>query len=439
MHRARQRARRTGSSSTSTVTRQTAGGAAHPRRAAGHRDRRRRPATTDLARRRVLRRARSAARGQRRAASTGPRWPRSPRPRRAGRASAPICWRSPLLTPPGEIGADVAVGTTQRFGVPIGFGGPHAGYIAVQRRTMRAAARPAGRRLRRRRRAARRYRLALQTREQHIRRDKATSNICTAQVLLAVIAAMYAVLPRPGRTDRDRPAGPRPRRAAGGRRCGGGRRRPRTRRSSTRSRPTCPAAAADGRDRGADAAASTSGWSTPTRVGVALDETTTPASTMRVCVPSGRSRPRRLDERVDGPVLAGPAADLGFLTHPVFHRYRTETEMLRYLRRLADNDLALDRSDDPARLLHDEAQRRRRDGADHLARVRRRCTRSRPLDRPTGYAAADRRPRGLAGRDHRLRRRVAAAQRRLARGVRRAAGDPRLPRAAAASRTAMSA
>jgi glycine dehydrogenase len=236
-----------------------------------------------------------------------------------------------LITSPGEIGADVAFGNTQRFGVPMGFGGPHAGYLVVHTKHARqlpgrlvgvsldADGSPA-------------YRLALQTREQHIRRDKATSNICTAQVLLAVMAAMYASYHgADGLTGIAR-------RVHG-------------------HAETIAAALGDavvhdkyfdtvlarvpGRADEVIAAAKANNinlWRVDDdHVSVACDEVTTDALVAAVLDAFGVSaaKPAPAD-------IANRASE--FLTHPAFTRYRTETSMMRYLRSLADKDLALDRS-----------------------------------------------------------------------------------------------
>ncbi|MBI5113894.1 MAG: aminomethyl-transferring glycine dehydrogenase [Rhodovulum sp.] len=253
-----------------------------------------------------------------------------------------------LLVPPGELGADIAIGSTQRFGVPMGYGGPHAAYMAVRdslKRTM--PGRLVG--LSVDSRGAPAYRLALQTREQHIRREKATSNICTAQVLLAVIAGLYAVYHGPeGLTAIAR----RVHRhaavlAAGLRRLGlavpdaamfdtvtvpvGGRQSEvlaRAHAARINLRPLAPGAFA------AEAA-----------IGIALDETTEEATVEAVWRAfGGNLRYGEIAATVDDHLPPRLARSSRFLTHPVFHRYRCETEMLRYLRRLADRDLALDRA-----------------------------------------------------------------------------------------------
>jgi glycine dehydrogenase len=247
-----------------------------------------------------------------------------------------------LLVPPGEQGADVVIGSSQRFGVPLGFGGPHAAFIATRDEYKRslpgrlvgvsvdAAGRPA-------------LRLALQTREQHIRREKATSNICTAQVLLAVIAGLYATYHGPdGLTAIAQRVHGLTTRLAEELRDGGialvhdaffdtvhaqvpG-----------AAREVAEAALARGINlRIVDA----------DTIGVSLDETTTPAIVDDVLAAFGVDPADRSDDRMANRVIPDALTrTTPFLTHPVFHRYRSETEMLRYLRRLADRDLALDRT-----------------------------------------------------------------------------------------------
>ncbi|MDQ2659348.1 MAG: aminomethyl-transferring glycine dehydrogenase, partial [Verrucomicrobiota bacterium] len=265
-----------------------------------------------------------------------------------------------LLKPPGEFGADVAVGSTQRFGVPLGGGGPHAAYFATRDQYKRhmpgrlvgvshdAAGKPG-------------YRLALQTREQHIRRDKATSNICTAQVLLAVIASMYAVYHGPrGLRWIAQEVHARAAKLA----------------SALRNRgfeithadffdtisvrvENADALLAEAAQAGVNLRSLGNG-----RLAIALDETTTdddlatlvalfdrktgcqpvPAAGLPARrAPSGQagSLSAESGKLPDFPIPASILRTSEFLTHPVFNTHRTETEMLRYLRRLESRDLSL--------------------------------------------------------------------------------------------------
>ena len=252
-----------------------------------------------------------------------------------------------LLTPPGEMGADAVVGNSQRFGVPLGYGGPHAAFFATREAFVRQApgriiglsvdvsGRPA-------------YRMALQTREQHIRREKATSNICTAQALLANIAAMYAVF-----------HGPKGLKAIA------------TRIHSTARlidqaltslglRQTNRAYFDTLRIEGADAAAVRSAaeaaginfrYSTDGAVGISVDETTTGedasdvvAVFTRAAAPGGAR-----DSSGAGPAQSLPVPNAllrttPYLTHPVFNSHHSETQMMRYIRSLERKDVGLDTS-----------------------------------------------------------------------------------------------
>jgi glycine dehydrogenase len=244
-----------------------------------------------------------------------------------------------LVTPPGEAGADVVVGTTQRFGVPLGFGGPHAAYLATRdeyRRTL--PGRLVGVSVDAHGRTA--FRLALQTREQHIRREKATSNICTAQVLLAVIAGLYGAY-----------------HGADGLRAI-------ARRVHRLAAQLAAALRAGGLDvvhehffdtvtvrvpgRVADVHAAARARRINLRdvdgdtVGVALDETTSEATVSDVLAAFGVGAP--LDDSVPDAIPPELRRTSAFMTHPAFTSYRSEHQMLRYLRRLADRDLALDRT-----------------------------------------------------------------------------------------------
>ncbi|WP_049564544.1 aminomethyl-transferring glycine dehydrogenase [Streptomyces sp. SBT349] len=249
-----------------------------------------------------------------------------------------------LLASPGDLGADIAVGSSQRFGVPMGFGGPHAGFMAVRNAYARSlpgrlvgVSRDAG--------GAPAYRLALQTREQHIRREKATSNICTAQVLLAVMAGMYAVYHGPeGLTGIARRVHRYAALLAAGLRDGGVEVAHGAFFDTVTARVPGRAAAvvAAARDAGVNLRLTDAD-----HVGIACDELTGRAQLAAVWAAFGVAGDafgiEMLDARVPDALPKALLRTDEFLTHPVFHRHRSETAMLRYLRRLADKDYALDR------------------------------------------------------------------------------------------------
>ncbi|THJ68686.1 aminomethyl-transferring glycine dehydrogenase [Arthrobacter echini] len=246
-----------------------------------------------------------------------------------------------LITAPGEQGADIAVGSAQRFGVPLFFGGPHAAYMAVRKGLERmlpgrlvGVSKDAD--------GAPGYRLALQTREQHIRREKATSNICTAQALLAIVASMYGVY-----------HGPEGLKAIA---------------RTTHQRAVELAAALEATDAAvvheaffdtllvrvpgradeyadrAEAAGYNLRRIDADHLGISCDETTTPEHVAAVAAVFGGSATSEAAQSTGERIPESLHRTSDFMTHPVFSLYRSETAMLRYLRRLSDRDLALDRT-----------------------------------------------------------------------------------------------
>ena len=253
-----------------------------------------------------------------------------------------------LLSPPGEQGADVVVGNTQRFGVPMGYGGPHAAFFATRTEFVRQTpGRIIGLSVDRHGNPA--YRMSLQTREQHIRRERATSNICTAQALLANLAGFYAVYHGPdGLRGIARRVHGLTRRLAEGLRGLGV--TPAHSCFFDTLRLSLPEAAVERLRYHATEAGLHFRYVTTGTVGIALDETTTAADVAEMvslfaAVVDGEAPAVAMDvpdatpDWPDTLVRRSP-----FLTHPVFHRHRSETQMMRYLKRLEGRDIGLDTS-----------------------------------------------------------------------------------------------
>ncbi len=243
-----------------------------------------------------------------------------------------------LLASPGSMGADIAVGSSQRFGVPLGFGGPHAGFIATRESLVRAlpgrlvgVSKDTGGRVA--------FRLSLQTREQHIRREKATSNVCTAQVLLAIMAALYACWHGPdGLAAIARRINHLAGRLVGELAAAGVEVENATWFDTLTVR--VPGRASEIVEKALLAGINLRPLDAD-RVGISFDELSTPEVVDALVMAFGLGEDRG---RVSEGIPAALARQDEFLTHDVFHRYRSEHEMLRYLRRLADRDLALDRT-----------------------------------------------------------------------------------------------
>ena len=234
-----------------------------------------------------------------------------------------------MIKAPGEWGADIAVGSAQRFGVPMGFGGPHAGFMAVRAGLERSLpGRLVGQSVDSHGNPA--FRLALQTREQHIRRDKATSNICTAQVLLANMSAFYAMWHGPvglrAMAERVHDYASRLQNAS------------KSRNDNIFDTVTIDVADAEEIHKRAVAKKYNFGKISDTQIRISFDETTTDSTFFEVLEILGLSdsKPRAISAEFERTST--------YLTHPVFNTYRSETSMMRYLRTLADRDLALDRT-----------------------------------------------------------------------------------------------
>ena len=254
-----------------------------------------------------------------------------------------------LLASPGELGADMTVGSTQRFGVPLGYGGPHAAYIATKDEHKRnLPGRLVGVSIDAR--GSKAYRLALQTREQHIRREKATSNICTAQVLPAVMASMYAVYHGPEglKAIATRIHTKAAKLAAGLDALGFKLTTKFYFDTITVALPSASEAEAihvRAVEAGINLRRFASHQDGTTEIGISLDETTTESVIKSVWEAFSPGKdPIFYSDAAKQSLPAELARTSNFLTHPVFNQYHPETEILRYMRRLADRDLALDRA-----------------------------------------------------------------------------------------------